>query len=128
MKRWATTLAGFLLLADCSYTGEPWAARQWKTELRPTAGPRPVVQEYEVEFLPMLPADPNAFIVGKFHIRKGADLQLGNEEMMLSIKRKAAAMGGNTVVYPHTGVAEAMVAFVPPDPVNVHGGDESEEE
>lgn len=118
----------FALLVSCAHTGEPAAARCWETELRPVEGERPFVPEYEVEFLPMLPDDPRAFIVGKFHIRHGAALNLGDEAMVQAIKRKAAAMGGNTIVYPDTGVTEAMVAYVPPETVNVHGGDEEEPE
>lgn len=118
----------FALLVSCTHTGEPAAARCWEMELRPVAGERPLVPDYEVEFLPMLPDNPGAFIVGKFHIRRGGALDLGNEAMVQAIKRKAAAMGGNTIVYPDTGVAEAMVAYVPPDAVNLHGGDEEETE
>lgn len=123
----ATALACLLSLAACTHTGEPREARNWVMELRPVAGVRPMVPEYEVEFLPMLPADPRAFIVGKFHIRNGAALNLSNEAMVQAIKRRAAGMGGNTIIYPDTAVKEAMVAYVPPDPVNMHGGDEAPE-
>lgn len=122
------TFITLALLVSCTPAGEPWAARCWESELRPVEGERPSVPEYEVEFLPMLPDDPRAIIVGKFHIRQGGALNLGNEEMVQAIKRKAANMGGNTIIYPDTGATEAMVAYVPPDPVNLHGGDEEENE
>lgn len=124
MKKHPPLLAVLSLAVSCSQTGEPQEARYWEVEVRPVVGARPVVPEYEVEFLPMLPADPRSFIVGKFHIRHHAALDLGNEAMTSAIKRKAAHIGGNTIVYPHTGVTEAMVAYVPPEPINLHGGDD----
>lgn len=116
------------LLASCAATGGGRAARDWQPEARPVLGELPSVPEYEVEFLPMLPPDPRAVVVGKFRIRKGASLRLEDEELTLAIKRKAAAMGGNTIVYPYFGVEEATVAYVPPEPENLHGGDEPMEE
>lgn len=94
--------------------------------MRPIMGDRPVVPDYEVEFLPMLPADPRAFTVGKFYIHGNAALDFGDEEMVKEIKQRAASMGGNTVIYPDTGVTEAMVAYVPQESVNLHGGDDEQ--
>lgn len=122
------TLVFLCLLTSCATSGGSRAARDWHAEPRPVLGQRPSVPEYEVEFLPMLPADPRAVIVGKFHIRKGALLRPEDEELTLAIKRKAAAMGGNTIVYPYFGIEEATVAYVPPEPVNLHGGDEEPEQ
>lgn len=122
------TLVFFCLLSSCATSGGSRAARDWQPEPRPVLGQLPSVPEYEVEFLPMLPADPRAIVVGKFHIRKGARLRLEDEELTLAIKRKAAAMGGNTIVYPYFGIEEATVAYVPLEPVNLHGGDEELEQ
>lgn len=121
-------LAPVALLVSCAATVGEKAARDWQAEPRPILGELPSVPEYEVEFLPMLPADPRAVVVGKFRIRRGASLRLEDEELTQAIKRKAAAMGGNTIVYPYYGVEEATVAYVPPEPENLHGGDEPLEE
>ena len=112
-----------LALLSCSQNGEPGIVKKWEVVPDPIIGERPHVEPYEVEFLPMLPDNPHAIIVGRFFVHDDAALQFGNEAMMQAIKRRAAAMGGNTIVYPHTGITEVTVAYVPIEQ-SVHGGDE----
>lgn len=104
-------------------TGIP-EMRHWKAEPCAVAGERPNVPVYEVEFLPVVPTVPGTFIVGKLLISDNAALNYENEEYVQAVKELAADMGGNTIVYPHTGVTEAVVAYVPLEEVNYHGGDE----
>ena len=110
-------------LLGCSQNGEPRIVRHWEVVPDPLVGERPHVEVYEVEFLPMLPDNPNAVVVGRFFVHNDAVLQYDNEPMLNAIKRRAAAMGGNTIIYPHTGITEVTVAYVPIEH-SVHGGDE----
>lgn len=110
-------------LLGCSQNGEPSIVRHWEVVPDPLVGERPHVEVYEVEFLPMLPDNPNAVVVGRFFVHNDAVLQYDNEPMLNAIKRRAAAMGGNTIIYPHTGITEVTVAYVPIEQ-SVHGGDE----
>lgn len=110
-------------LLSCSQNGEPSIVRHWEVVPDPLVGERPHVEVYEVEFLPMLPDNPNAVVVGRFFVHNDAVLQYDNEAMLNAIKRRAAAMGGNTIIYPHTGITEVTVAYVPIEQ-SVHGGDE----
>lgn len=110
-------------LLGCSQNGEPSIVRHWEVVPDPLVGERPHVEVYEVEFLPMLPDNPNAVVVGRFFVHNDAVLQYDNEAMLNAIKRRAAAMGGNTIIYPHTGITEVTVAYVPIEQ-SVHGGDE----
>lgn len=112
-----------LVLSGCSQNGEPGIVKKWEVVPDPIIGERPLVEPYEVEFLPMLPDNPNAVVVGRFFVHDDAALQFDNEAMMQAIKRRAAAMGGNTIVYPHTGITEVTVAYVPIEQ-SLHGGDE----
>ena len=112
-----------LTLLSCSQNGEPSIVKKWEVVPDPIMGERPHVEVYEVEFLPMLPDNPHAIIVGRFFVHDNAVLQFDNEAMMQAIKRRAAAMGGNTIVYPHTGITEVTVAYVPIEQ-SLHGGDE----
>lgn len=89
------------------------------------AGERVHVPVYEVEFLPIVPSVPGTVIVGKFRILNNATLPYENEAYVQAVKEKAANMGGNTIVYPRSGVTEAVVAYVPLETVNYHGGDEA---
>lgn len=112
-----------LVAVGCSQNGEPRIVRHWEMVPDPIIGERPHVEVYEVEFLPMLPDNPNAIIVGRFFVHNDAVLQYDNEAMKMAIKRRAAAMGGNTIIYPHTGITEVTVAYVPIEQ-SLHGGDE----
>ncbi len=96
----------------------------WQAEPLPIVGERPVVPVYEVEFLPIVPAVPGTIIVGKFRILNNATLPYENERYVQAVKQLAAQMGGNTIVYTASGEREALVAYVPLEEVNYHGGDE----
>lgn len=100
-------------------------ARDWQPVPRALAGARPSVPVYEVEFLPVVPTIPGTLIVGSFRILNNAVLRYDDEAYLDAIKQKAARMGGNTIVYPREGVTEAIVAYVPLEEVNYHGGDEA---
>lgn len=110
------------LLAACS---SMHGARDWQPVPRALAGARPSVPVYEVEFLPVVPTIPGTLIVGSFRILNNAVLRYDDEAYLDAIKQKAARMGGNTIVYPREGVTEAIVAYVPLEEVNYHGGDEA---
>lgn len=122
MKKMLSILP-LMVLMGCSQNGEPAAVRHWEVLPDPIVGERPHVEVYEVEFLPMLPDNPLAVVVGRFIVHNDAVLEYDNEAMLTAIKRRAAAMGGNTIVYPHTGITEVTVAYVPIEQ-SMHGGDE----
>ncbi len=89
------------------------------------SGTRPVVEPYEVEFRPMLPDTPGTQIVGRFLLHKDSDMDLGNEACLQEVRRRAAAMGGNVVVYLYPGVDYAPVAFTPElRQENLHANDD----
>lgn len=111
-----------VLLSACA-TGPN--VNDWKAEPAPVAGERVHVPVYEVEFLPVVPSVPGTVIVGRFRILNNATLPYENEAYVQAVKEKAANMGGNTIVYPRSGVTEAVVAYVPLETVNYHGGDEA---
>lgn len=114
-------LPAFLLVA-CSSVPD---VSDWQAEPLPLVGERPSVPEYEVEFLPVVPTVPGTLIVGRFHILNNAGLPYENESYVLAVKKMAAQMGGNTIVYTGSGEKEAVVAYVPLETVNYHGGDEA---
>ena len=74
---------------------------------------RPVVEPHEVEFRPMLPDEPGTRIVGRFILDANSGRDLANEYCLQMVRRRAAAMGGNVVVYLYPGVDYAPVAYVP---------------
>lgn len=121
MKKLLLPMCASLLLACTSMHG----ARDWQPVPRQLAVPRPVVPAYEVEFLPLVPSIPGTFIVGSFRILNNAGLRYEDEDYMDAIRCMAAGMGGNTVIYPREGATEALVAYVPLEEVNYHGGDEA---
>ncbi len=121
MLRLLAPLAACLLFSCTSAPG----VRNWQPVPCALTVARPIVPVYEVEFLPILPRIPGTIVVGSFRILNNATLMYENEEFMQSIKRMAARMGGNTIVYPGEGVKEAVVAYVPLEEVNYHGGDEA---
>ena len=123
MKKTILMIGLAVAVAACSQNSEPGIVKHWEIVPNTIIGPRPEVEDYDVEFLPMLPNHPGAVVVGRFLIHNEAKLDLGNEAMVQAIKRRAASMGGNTIVYPHTGITEATVAYVPMEE-NVHGGDD----
>jgi hypothetical protein len=112
-----------LSMVSCWQKEGPFIGRYWEVVPVPIECSRPQVEPYEVEFLPLLPENPQMIVVGKFVLHKGARLEYGDEEMMQSIKQSAAAIGGNTIVYPDNGQREVDVAYVPAEQ-SLHGGDE----
>ena len=89
------------------------------------AGARPFVEPYEVEFRPMLPDTPGTRIVGRFLLDKDSVDDLANEYCLQEVRRRAAAMGGNVVVYLYPGVDYAPVAFTPElRQENLHANDD----
>ncbi|MBR2126823.1 MAG: hypothetical protein IJ943_08830 [Akkermansia sp.] len=110
------------LLVGCSTLPD---VSDWQAEPLPVSGVRPVVPTYEVEFLPVVPTIPGTLIVGRFRILNNAVLPYDNEDYVQAVKQLAAQMGGNTIVYAGSGQKEAVVAYVPLETVNYHGGDEA---
>ena len=98
-----------------------WCPMAWDTP----AGTRAVVEPHEVEFRPMLPDTPGTRIVGRFILSGSSEDDLGNEYCLQEVRRRAAAMGGNVVVYLYAGVDYAPVAYVPEKPQeNLHANDD----
>lgn len=89
------------------------------------AGTRAQVEPYEVEFRPMLPDTPGTRIVGRFLLQPDSGADLSNEYCLQEVRRRAAAMGGNIVVYLYPGVDYAAVAYAPDLQLeNLHANDE----
>ena len=88
-------------------------------------GDRPVVEPHEVEFLPMLPDSPGTRIVGRFLLKADSGDDLASEYCLQEVRRRAAAMGGNVIVYLYPGVDYAAVAFSPElRQENLHANDD----
>jgi hypothetical protein len=123
MKKTLTTTI-LVCLLSCTHHVEPQSLVDWEVvaEVQPEA--RPVVEPYEVEFLPILPRGKSVRVVGKFSIRNGAKLEYENPDVIATLKRRAAEIGGNTIVYPYFGASVATVAYVPIE-TGMHGGDEN---
>ena len=89
------------------------------------AGSRAHVEPYEVEFRPMLPDTPGTRVVGRFLLQPDSAADLSNEYCLQEVRRRAAAMGGNIVVYLYPGVDYAAVAYAPDLQLeNLHANDE----
>lgn len=89
------------------------------------AGRRAFVEPHEVEFRPMLPDTPGTRIVGRFLLDKDSALDLENEVCLQEVRRRAAAMGGNVIVYLYPGVDYAAVAYTPElQQENLHANDD----
>lgn len=101
--------ACLLLLGLCACQQCRWCP----VERELVAGQRPVVEPHEVEFLPMLPDTPGTQIVGRFLLEADSGVDLASEDCLQEVRRRAAAMGGNVVVYLYPGVEYAAVAFTP---------------
>lgn len=89
------------------------------------SGVRAAVQPYEVEFRPMLPSTPGTRIVGRFLLDEASSDDLSNEYCLQEVRRRAAAMGGNVIVYLYPGVDYAPVAYTPElRQENLHANDD----
>ena len=109
-------LAGLSACQQCR-----WCPAEWEM----TGELRPVVEPYEVEFRPMLPDTPGTRIVGRFLLEPDSAQDLGNEYCLQEVRRRAAAMGGNVIVYLYPGVDYAPVAYVPERAQeNLHANDD----
>ena len=109
----------FLALSSCQQ------CRWCPVERELIAGVRAQVEPYEVEFRPMLPDTPGTRVVGRFLLQPDSAADLSNEYCLQEVRRRAAAMGGNIVVYLYPGVDYAAVAYTPELQLeNLHANDE----
>ncbi len=113
-----------LAMVACQQAG----SRGWEAHAEPNAPERRAVEDYDVEFLPVLPDAPGAEVVGFLERRRNARMAVDDERWREGIRRKAAALGGNTIVYSGEGATRLPVAYVPPATENRHGGDEESED
>ncbi len=121
MRRIAISSVAALLLALSSCQQCRWCP----VERELIAGARPFVEPYEVEFRPMLPDTPGTRVVGRFLLQPDSAADLSNEYCLQEVRRRAAAMGGNIVVYLYPGVDYAAVAYSPElHQENLHANDE----
>lgn len=121
MMRLLHCLVGLLLLL-CEGCRQ---CRWCPVERELVAGQRAFVEPHEVEFRPMLPDTPGTRIVGRFLLDKDSALDLENEACLQEVRRRAAAMGGNVIVYLYPGVDYAAVAFTPElRQENLHANDD----
>lgn len=89
------------------------------------ADARAHVEPHEVEFRLMLPSTPGTRIVGRFLLHKDSAQDLHNEWCLQEVRRRAAAMGGNIIVYFYPGVDYAAVAYTPErSQENLHANDD----
>ena len=89
------------------------------------AGQVAFVEPHEVEFRPMLPDTPGTRIVGRFLLDKDSAADLEDEDCLQEVRRRAAAMGGNVIVYLYPGVDYAAVAYAPElQQENLHANDD----
>lgn len=119
LPRISVALLTLLALESCQQ------CRWCPVERELISGARAVVEPYEVEFRPMLPSTPGTQIVGRFLLHEDSGLDLGNEYCLQEVRRRAAAMGGNVVVYLYPGVDYAPVAYTPElRQENLHANDD----
>lgn len=99
---------------------------RWCPEMRSgTALPSVMVEPYDVEFCPELPRIAGTRIVGRFRLAKDSARDLANEECLQEVRRRAAAMGGNTIVYSGFDAEYAVVAYAPVvQQENLHANDD----
>lgn len=109
MKRFCVSCAMLLMLGLSACQQCRWCPEEHEL----LSGTRPVVEPYEVEFLPMLPDTPGTRIVGRFLLQGDSGDDLASEDCLQEVRRRAAAMGGNVIVYLYPGVDYAAVAFTP---------------
>ena len=121
MKRALLFLLPLVLLAFAGCRQCRWCAVPREV----VAGQVAYVEPHEVEFRPMLPDTPGTRIVGRFLLQPDSGADLSNEYCLQEVRRRAAAMGGNIVVYLYPGVDYAAVAYAPDLQLeNLHANDE----
>ena len=121
MKRLLLYFLPLVLLAFAGCRQCRWCAVPSAME----AGQVAFVEPYEVEFRPMLPDTPGTRIVGRFLLDKDSAADLADEACLQEVRRRAAAMGGNVIVYLYYGVDYAAVAYTPElQQENLHGNDD----
>lgn len=103
--QWCVMLGMLQLVAGCQQCR--WCAVPREI----VAGSRAHVEPHEVEFRLMLPDTPGTRIVGRFLLHKDSSLDLADEWCLQEVRRRAAAMGGNVIVYLYPGVDYAAVAY-----------------
>ena len=120
MKRALLFLLPLVLLAFAGCRQCRWCAVPREV----VAGPMAYVEPHEVEFRPMLPDTPGTRIVGRFLLDKDSAADLADEDCLQEVRRRAAAMGGNVIVYLYPGVDYAAVAYAPElQQENLHAND-----
>lgn len=121
MKRALLFLLPLVLLAFAGCRQCRWCAVPREV----VAGQVAFVEPHEVEFRPMLPDTPGTRIVGRFLLDKDSAADLEDEDCLQEVRRRAAAMGGNVIVYLYPGVDYAAVAYVPEvQQENLHANDD----
>ena len=121
MKRVLLYLLPLVLLAFAGCRQCRWCA----VPREMVAGQVAFVEPHEVEFRPMLPDTPGTRIVGRFLLDKDSAADLADEDCLQEVRRRAAAMGGNVIVYLYPGVDYAAVAYAPElQQENLHGNDD----
>ena len=121
MKRALLFLLPLVLLAFAGCRQCRWCAVPREV----VAGQVAYVEPHEVEFRPMLPDTPGTRIVGRFLLDKDSAADLEDEDCLQEVRRRAAAMGGNVIVYLYPGVDYAAVAYAPElQQENLHANDD----
>lgn len=121
MKRAPLYLLPLVLLAFAGCRQCRWCAVPREV----VAGQVAFVEPHEVEFRPMLPDTPGTRIVGRFLLDKDSAADLADEDCLQEVRRRAAAMGGNVIVYLYPGVDYAAVAYAPElQQENLHANDD----
>ena len=121
MKRALLFLLPLVLLAFAGCRQCRWCAVPREV----VAGQVAFVEPHEVEFRPMLPDTPGTRIVGRFLLDKDSAADLEGEDCLQEVRRRAAAMGGNVIVYLYPGVDYAAVAYAPElQQENLHANDD----
>lgn len=111
-------------LALCAGSCAPEPAFPWQSVAAPSI---PVyanraIDPMVVEALPVQPPGRHP-LVGSLRMENGASFQWDNVAFMDDMKEKAAALGGNTIVYTDDDSKRVRVYYIPED-CGSHGGDE----
>lgn len=114
----------FSLLALCASSCAPEPASLWQpvaaNSVSLDAGR--AIDPMVVEALPVQPPGRHP-LVGSLSMENGASFQWDDVAFMDDMKEKAAALGGNTIVYTEDDPGRARIYYIPEDRGS-HGGDE----